>query len=84
VIGATFIAFGVVSHVALRFDPLPDRLSMGQFAGLESLIYAIGFLLLLSSLMSASMSGVRRALLSLLWLAGALAALVAVIDSFPS
>jgi hypothetical protein len=83
VIGATFIAFGAASHAALKFDPLPDRPSMGQFAYLEFLVYAIGFLLLLSSLISASMSGPRRALLSLVWLAGVLAALVAVIDSLP-
>jgi hypothetical protein len=47
------------------------------------LVDAIGFLLLLSSLLSASMSGVRRAWLTLLWWAGAVAALIAVIDSLP-
>jgi hypothetical protein len=83
VIGATFIGFGVVSHAVLKADPLPGRIEMGQFAGFEFLLYAVGLGLSLLSLISAPMSGARRASLAVLWLAAVVASLVAVIDSLP-
>ncbi len=81
VIGATFIAFGVCSHVAL--DPLPGRIEMGQFACFEFLLYVTGLLLILISLLCAPMSVGWRVSAVALWLAGGLIALVAVIHSLP-
>jgi hypothetical protein len=84
VIGGTFITFAAVCHAAFRVAPLPDRTEMGRFACLEFLLYAAGLGLLLKSLVTSPMGGARRAVFRFLWIAAALAGLVAVIDSLPS
>jgi hypothetical protein len=84
VIGVTFVAFGVSSHAALKVDPLPGRIEMGQFAGFELILYAAGLGLALVSLVSTPMGFARRVAWSILWILAVLAALVAVIDSLPS
>lgn len=69
VFGATLIAFGACSHIAL--DPPPGRIEMGQFACFEFVLYGVGHFLILVSLLSAPMAFGWRASLAALWLAGA-------------
>ena len=85
-IGTTFLAFGGAAHAAFTHDPLPDRTVMVGFAFFEMLLYVAGLRLVWAPLLrkSSAEGSTFRPWGCLVWLALALAAAVAVVDSLPS